>query len=237
MGRLIGICGKSGSGKTTALRNMPPSETVIVLPNLKTQLPFPGSKKNYTKYDKVAKTGNLIITSELDHIAGIVKEINGVSNIKYLVIEDVTHYFNAETQGDKFRARKSGGEAFARWADFAAKVFNAFFKVNELRDDLTIILHFHPEENETLEGTKLNIKTPGKMLDRDIDIPSYFTYLFYTKVLEPSKDIKQEDRYKYVTNDDGIRPAKTPYGCFESLEMANDLYEVIKKIDKYENGN
>lgn len=237
MARLIGVVGLSGSGKTTGLRNLPPEQTMLVLPNQKVQLPFAGSKKNYSKYDRDSKKGNMIITNSLDVVPKIMEEVSKeLPHIKYCVFDDITHYFNAETQSETFRARKSGGEAFARWADFAAKVFNGFFRANSLRDDLTIIMHFHPEENDTLEGTKMSIKTPGKLLDRDIDIPSYFTYMLYTKVLAPEKDLTQDKRYLYVTNDDGIRPAKTPMGCFDKLDVPNDMFSVIQTIEKYENG-
>jgi len=235
MGRLIGVVGKSGSGKTTALRHMPPKETVLVLPNQKTQLPFKGSAKNYVKYDREKKTGNVIITSTLNHLPGIIKEIEALSYVKYIVIEDFTHFFNARTQSDAFRNQSSGNAAFKKWADLAADVFNSVFRTGDLREDLTVILHFHPEELDTMEGMKYQIKTPGKLLDRDIDIPSYFTYLLYTKVLPPGKDTPQDQRYRYITNDDGMRPAKTPLGCFK-IEMENDLYKVIQAIENYETG-
>jgi len=235
MGRLIGVVGKSGSGKTTGLRNMPPKETVLVLPNQKIQLPFPGSKKNFVKYDRESKKGNVIITSSLNHIPSIIKEVESISHVKYMVIEDFTHFFNSRTQSEAFRGLASGNAAFKKWADLAADVYNSVFRIDDLRDDFTLILHFHPEEVDTMEGIRYQIKTPGKLLDRDIDIPSYFTYLLYTKVLPPQKDLLMEDRYKYITNDDGSRPAKTPMGCFEIM-VPNDMFPIIQAIDKYELG-
>lgn len=236
--RMIGVAGPSSTGKTTSFRNMPPKETFMLLPNNKTQLPFPGSKKNYTKYDKETNKGNLVINNQISAISAVVKKVNDeLPGVKYILVDDMTHFFNAETQSAKFRARNSGGDAFSRWADFAAKTYQTIFdKTDIYRDDLTVIMHFHTELIETFEGSKMQLKTPGKMLDRDIDIPSYFTYMFYSKVLPPEKDRKQEDRYVYVTNDDGSRPAKTPMGCFKDLEIRNDMYEIIKTIDKYEQG-
>ncbi len=235
--RLIGVAGHSSTGKTTGFRNMPPKETVMMLPNNKTQLPFKGAKKNYVKYNADSHTGNLILTNKIRAISKALKEVNdNRPEVKYFLIDDMTHFFNAETQSEKFRGRNSGGEAFSRWADFAAMTFATVFdKTDSFRDDLSVIIHFHVEELESFEGTKLKLKTPGKMLDRDIDIPSYFTYMLYTKVLPPSKDYTTEERYKYVTNDDGVRPAKTPMGCFKDLEIPNDMYEVIKAIEAFEN--
>jgi len=145
MGRLIGVVGMAGSGKTTGLRNMPPKETMLILPNQKVQLPFPGSKRNYTKFDKEKRTGNIIVTSELLHLAPIIKKVETLKHVKYLVIEDMTHFVNNRTQSEDFRGKVSGNAAFKKWADLAADVFNAVFRIDEMRDDLTLILHFHPE--------------------------------------------------------------------------------------------
>jgi hypothetical protein len=236
--RLIGVAGHSSTGKTTGFRNMPAKETVMVLPNNKTQLPFPGARKNYTKYDKEKNTGNLIVSNNLRAIPKILKDINdNRPEVKYILIDDFTHFFNAETRSDPFRARKNGGEAFARWDDFAALVYKTVFEqADEYRENLTVIIHFHVQESEGFDGPRIFLKTPGRLLDNQIDLPSYFTYMLYTKVLTPSKDLKQEDRYKYVTNDDGTREAKTPYGCFKDLEIPNDMKYVIDTIEKYENG-
>lgn len=235
MARLIGVVGFSGTGKTTGFRNMPPESTFIISPNSK-RLPFPNAKK-YHKLTEKGMKGNLGICTDLNKIAGNIQFINdNRPEIKYILIDDYTHLFNSRTQSQGFRDKKSGGEAFGKWADFAADVFNTVFaNAQKWRDDLTIITHFHPEEKETMNGLELSIKTPGKLLDRDIDIPSYFTYMLYTKVIKVQEGLKPEDRYKYITNHDGFRPAKTPYGCFEDLEISNDMKLVIDTIDKFEN--
>jgi hypothetical protein len=57
--------------------------------------------------------------------------------------------------------------------------------------------------------------------------------VFYTKVLPPSADLKPTERYKFVTNDDGVRPAKTPFGLFDELDIENDLKLVVEAINNY----
>lgn len=236
MARLIGVVGFSGTGKTTAFRNMDPKKTFIIVPNSKTTLPFPRGKE-YKMISKKGMEGNMGVCNDLNKLSGNLNFINdNRPDIKYILCEDLTHFFNAYTQSQSFRDRKTGGEAFSKWADFAADVFNTIFaNAQNWRKDLTIIVHFHPEEKETMNGLELNIKTPGKLLDRDIDIPSYFTYVLYTKVIKAQEGLKPEERYKYVTNHDGYRPAKTPYKCFDELEINNDMKMVIDTIDKFEN--
>ena len=42
--------------------------------------------------------------------------------------------------------------------------------------------------------------------------------------------------YKLITNKDGSCVAKTSLGMFEDLEIDNDLDEIIKVIDAYNEG-
>ncbi|MGN0966200.1 MAG: hypothetical protein ACI4OP_01225 [Candidatus Coprovivens sp.] len=42
--------------------------------------------------------------------------------------------------------------------------------------------------------------------------------------------------YKLLTNTDGIHVAKTPLGMFDKLKIDNDLNEIIKVIDAYNEG-
>ena len=42
--------------------------------------------------------------------------------------------------------------------------------------------------------------------------------------------------YKFLTNTDGEHVAKTPLGMFEERYVDNDLAEIIKVIDAYNEG-
>jgi len=236
MARLIGVVGPSGSGKTTGLRNLDPKQTVIVQPNSKS-LPWKGAKNNFSLLKISEKTGNLVRTDELEKLPAIIKHIDEERpDIKYLIFDDFTHFFNSRTQSNDFRSKTAGGAAFKKYADLAADTFSALFKYElGLRSDLTMIHHFHVETGEDVNGAMRQLlKTPGKLLDREIDVPSYYTYLLFTVVLGVKEVDNNNERYKYLTNDDGVRPAKTPMGCFDKLLVPNDMYEVIKKIEEYE---
>jgi hypothetical protein len=43
-------------------------------------------------------------------------------------------------------------------------------------------------------------------------------------------------QYTLLTNSDGTCVAKTSLGMFEDLEIDNDLDQIIKVIDEYNNG-
>ena len=238
MATAIALVGKSSTGKSTSLRNLVPTESVVISPT-KAELPIPKFKDNYKlasiKGGKII--GNFIMTSDLLKVGAIIDVLNKDEKVKVIVVEDTTHYFNKLTLSDDFRAKgKTKDGTWSRWADLAADIYKVLFsKLDTLREDLTIVFQFHSEVISDGISEVHKIKTPGSMLEREVDIPSYFSYVLYTKVLPLDKDIKAGDRYKFLTNEDGIMPAKTPYGMFteEELLIENDLKAVIDRIKTY----
>jgi len=224
MAELLLYMGPSGCGKTTSLRNLPPKETVIITPNSKS-FPFPGADKNYIQGD------NLIIKEELDDLQGIMQHISdNKPETKVVVVEDFTHFFSARIFSPAFLARNSGGEAFARWMDFGASVYQSLFaKAQTWRSDLTIVILHHTEVKN--DGT-IGFKTAGKLLDDTIDVPSYLTWIFHGRVLEVEGKIK----YVMQTNKDTVHQAKSPYGVFPELLIPNDLNTVINRIRAFKQG-
>lgn len=231
----IAIAGPSGSGKTYGLRNIDPKELLIISPYKKiADLPFSGAMKNFKKLSTKEGTGNFVFTNNIVDIPQIIKYVNEKRpDIRTIVIEDITHFQNARVTSDSFRARKHGGEAFARYDDFAADMKKGLLPEDlDLRDDLTIVHHYHTDETDYGE---LKFKTAGKMLDSKIDLPSYYSYVLYTYVKPMDNEENQTDRFVYTVKHDGIRPAKTPHDLFDSVYVPNDLDQVIKKIHDFLN--
>lgn len=222
---LILLMGSPGTGKSTAWENIPYKEAFIITPNSK-PLPFKGSKNKYNKENK-----NIHLTNQITDIPKILKGISkDLPHIKYVLVDDFTHYFNARVMDKTFIARKTGNDAFAKWNEFGADVFASLTGTTEtLRDDLYIIINHHTEIKE--DGT-IGFKTSGKLLDNVIDAPSYFTYIFHTDVLRTENGVE----YRLLTNSDGIKQAKTPRGCFEDLYIPNDMKLIIDTIERYEKG-
>lgn len=216
--------GPSGCGKSSSLRNFDPKSTFIVQPNAKS-LPFPGGDVNYTVGT------NRFVTDELDDLFNLFKDVSdNAPHIKTIVLEDFTHFFSARIFSPEFMARTNGGEAFQRWNDFGGSVFQALFaKAQELRNDLFILVLHHTEFKE--DGT-LGFKSPGKLLDNTIDVPSYFTYVFQGLVQSSDAGPK----YLVQTNRDAVRQAKTPYGIFGEMLVPNDMKVIIDRIRDYQTG-
>lgn len=219
--RNILVEGMSGSGKSTSWENIPHTESVIISPNSK-PLPFKGSAKKYNKENK-----NLLVSNKLTDIPMYLKAISDRPEIKYVLVDDFTHYQNARMMDGVFINNK----AFDKWNIFGKDVYNTITGTTEtLRNDLTVVYNSHVELNN--DGIYV-MKSSGKLLDATIDPVSYFTYVLHTDIVKKSED---KVEYTFLTNSDGVKQAKTPRGCFNSLRVPNDMLAVIKTIEEYENG-
>lgn len=244
---IIGIVGEEGTGKTTALRKLDPTKTFVIKPNNK-PFPWSGWRKDYkavqTKKNAEGKItawkGNYVQISTLKEVAlwskraTLKKDKEGNPVFSNVVIEDITHLFNNEILNDEFMGRKEGGEARAKWNEFGKNVLDWLIRPQSKidREDYTCFMFFHSEEYEGTTGPAYRLKVSGSISK---GIPSYFTYFFYTKVYSPEDVEEKADRYRFVTNRDGYRPAKSSDGVFP-LEIPNDLQMVRDRILAYEMG-
>ena len=220
MARAILVIGEPGTGKTRAIKNLDPKTTVIIKPNSK-ELPFRGAAKNY-----VMGT-NMFTVRTLKGVGDLLDQINKAKNIKNVIIEDLTHYFSKRVVDE--RATKG----YEKWTELAANTKqNIIDKESELRADLNLIVIGHVSAVADAAGvTSIGIQTPGKLLDNTVKIPSYFTYVLHTFV---DQDEDMETRYRFLTNKDGIREAKTPEEMFPKF-IPNDYKTVIEGIEAYQN--
>jgi hypothetical protein len=217
--------GKSGTGKSTSLRNLDPKSTIIIQPNAKS-LPFPGGDANFTGAKK-----NRLITNELDKIQGTIAHISkNMPEIKCVVLEDFTHFFSARIFSKKFMGMNSGNEAFQRWNVFGASVYQSLFaQAQDWRTDLYIVVIHHTEVKD--DGT-VGFKSAGKLLDNTIDFPSYFNYIFHGVTIPADKGVK----YEMLTNMEGSLQAKTPFGAFPDLYINNDMKAILDRISLFKAG-
>jgi hypothetical protein len=220
MAEIILNIGNSGSGKSSGLRNLPADQTLIIKPNSKS-LPFPGGDAKYISGK------NLVFTEDMLTVRKALEQAK--DRFKYYVIEDMNHFFNSRTTSATFIAQKDGGAAFAKWNQFAADIINSFVhSAKILNDNAYLILIAHTEIKE--DGT-IGLQTSGKLLDTNLFIPGYVTYVLHSLVTGDSKD----PNYIYLTNYDGIHLAKSPAGSLEKT-IPNDLMKVLGAIDTYKKG-
>lgn len=222
------LLGESGTGKSSSLRNLDPKETFIISTTSK---PFPwrGWKKQYTKFDpKSNPDGNWYQTSKSSNILKIVKYVNAKRpEVKVIVLEDVQYSMSFEFMD---RRNELG---YQKFTDIGGDFTDLLRSADSLRDDLKLVFIAHSENVGDSMNPHYTLKTIGKLLNDKITPEGVFTYIFHTSVQPGDGDTMS---YKFLTNNDGDHVAKTPMGMFNELYIDNDLAEIIKVIDEYNNG-
>ena len=224
------VLGESGTGKSTSMRNLNPAETFIISTTGK-PLPFRGWKKNYTPIHKVSGDryeGNYYVQSKWDKIINILKIVNKqMPHIKQVVVDDWQYMLSFEFVE---RATEKGFDKFTELAQHAMEVLRY---AEQMRSDCKMIFATHSDNTGDSMNPKYGIKTIGKLLQEKVTLEGLFTYVLFS-IAEMGGDDKME--YKFLTNTDGAHIAKTPMGMFEELTVDNDLAEIIKVIDAYNEG-
>ena len=226
MAQSVLVIADSGTGKSTAIRNLNPDETFII--NIANKpLPFKGWKKNYTLISKENPKGNLASASSA---AGIIKAINHVDQkmpgIKTLVVDD-WQYMSSFEYFD--RANEKGYDKFTQIAANLAMVAKL---PKDLRDDLTIIFLTHSEDSTDINGNrKIKAKTIGKMIDNTLTLEGLFSIVLFGKV---NKNDDGELEYGFETQNNGENTCKSPQGMFEDSFIPNNLQYVKDCMKKYE---
>ena len=225
----IAIVGESGTGKSTSLRNLNP-ETTFIISTTGKPLPFRAWKKKYIpiKIEGKNVSGNYYVSSKWDQILKILQIIDKMMpHIKQVIIDDFQYVLSYEFVD---RATEVGYTKFSELAQHAMEILRYSEK---MREDCKMIFLTHSENVGDNVNPKYVIKTVGKLLSEKVTLEGLFTYIFFTKVNEGDSGRRE---YKLITNNDGSCVAKTSLGMFEDLEIDNDLDEIIKVIDAYNEG-
>lgn len=216
MAKIIGVMGESGSGKTTSMRNLDP-KTTYYFDCDKKGLSWRGWKKQYNKENK-----NYKCIDDKDKILSILAGINdGALQIKVVVIDTM----NGIMVADEMRRMKEKG--YDKWADLAFSVYSIIDYALRMRDDLTVVLVFHSQTVRDDSGYMFtSIKTNGQKLNK-IGLETKLPILLYAKCID--------GEYVFETQAN-FSTAKAPLGLFDKKTIPNDLNEVIKAVEEYENG-
>jgi len=226
MAQSILIIADSGTGKSTAIRDLDSSETFII--NVAGKgLPFKGWKKNYTLISKDNIKGNL---SNVSSASGIIKALTHVNenmpHIKTIIIDDF-QYMAAFEYFD--RANEKGYDKFT---DIATNIATISKMPKDMREDLNVYFLTHPEEVNRNGAVIIKAKTVGKMIDNALTLEGLFTIVLFGKV------VKQDDgtfKYGFETQTNGENTCKSPDGMFTDRFIDNSLDYVNKCIYNYEN--
>lgn len=215
MSKSICVMGESGSGKTTAMRNLDPETTYYIDCDLK-GLSWKGWRKSFNTERK-----NFKATRDLTKIQALMSGISDkVPNIKTLVIDTLN-----TAMVDKEVKAMGDNSGYSKWIDLTQFVWSICETASTLRDDLIIIIVMHSETvRDDLGYAYTRIKTNGRKLEKVV-----LESLFSTVLLAKRKD---DGSYIFETAAKQSS-AKSPMGAFDSEEIPNDIVEVLKALEDY----
>lgn len=216
MAKIIGIMGESGAGKTTSMRNLDPATTYYIDCDKK-GLSWRGWKKQYN-----AESKNYFSTDKQSEVLTIMQGINDKRpNIKTIIIDTL----NGIMVADEMRRSKEKG--YDKWMDLAVSVYGIIDYALTMRDDITVIFVCHSQTVRDDSGYMFtSIKTNGQKLSK-IGLETKFPIVLYAKCVDGN--------YLFETQAN-FSTAKTPMGMFAEKTISNDISEVLKAIEEYENG-
>lgn len=229
------VLAKSGFGKSTSIGEIPElglkgldPKTTYLISCVNKPLPFRGANKKFvvTTPDKIAD-GNRIITNDAEVVARVITMLaDPNAPFKNIVLDDMNYM--AQDYYMK-NALKGGWDTPKKIGYNAGLVFDA---INAVPEDKNIICLAHYEEYKDKNGDSISYryKSTGNMVDQYICPEGKFEIVLYGRASYNEKE-KKSIR-EFVTNDDGIYPAKSPVGMFD-LYIPNDLGLVVEKVAEY----
>lgn len=218
MAKVIGVMGESGSGKTTAMRNLNPDETFYIDCDRK-GLNWKGWKTQYNIEKK-----NYYATDSFSTVNSLLERIDEgeqTKHIKYVVIDTL----NGMMVADEMRIlAMTSGDKRSAWTDLAQNGWGIINKALRMREDLIVIILCHSETISDDNGIiRTRIKTNGRKLEKLV-LESKMTTVIWA--------VRQDSKYKFILSADGST-CKVPLGAFESDECDNDIMLVIKALEEY----
>lgn len=218
MAKVIGLMGESGSGKTTAMRNLPPAETFYIDCDKK-GLNWKGWRKQFNEEAKNYWSSDSF--SIVDQLLRKIDKEEQFKQIKYVVIDTLNGMMVAEEM--KILSMQSGDKRSA-WSDLAQNGWSIINQCLEMRDDLTVIILCHSETISDDNGIiRTRIKTNGRKLEKLV-LESKMTTVIWA--------VRQDGNYKFILSADGST-CKVPLGAFQMDECDNDIMIVIKALEEY----
>lgn len=202
------ILGNSGSGKSTSLRNLDPTKTLLIQ-CLRKPLPFRTAGWK-VRADKSG--GNIFQT---DNPARIEKAMRA-SEHEVVVVDDYQAVMVNQLLS------RTGETGYKKFEDIGKAAWDIFNAAGQLADHRRVYILAH---TQTDDFGNVRMKTVGKMVDSTLVPEGYFTIVLRTQITNGI--------YQFSTQTNGQDCCKSPMGMFPDTLIDNDLSEVDRMICEF----
>lgn len=204
------IIGKSGTGKSASLRNLDPSQCLLIQAVDK---PLPFKSRGWVRRDPALK--NPFNVFRTDSATEICKAIEKTSK-KIIVVDDFQYVLANELM------RRSDERGYDKFSDIARHGWDVFQAATSRPADVRVYILSHSDEDE---AGRVKLKTIGKMLDEKIVLEGLVTMVLRTEVMDGN--------YYFRTKNNGNDSCKSPIGMFNDERIPNDLQTVDDAVRGY----
>jgi hypothetical protein len=205
------ILGNSGSGKSTSLRNLDPTNTLLIQ-CIKKPLPF--KAVGWHLRADLKDKGNVIQTDNPALIDTIMKR----SPQEIVIIDDYQAVMVNELMS------RSSEKGYDKFTDIGKNAWNIFNTAGSLAPHRRIYILAH---TQTDDFGNVRMKTVGKMVDQTLVPEGYFTIVLKTEIVN--------NQYVFATQTNGQDCCKSPIDMFADRHIPNDLQAVDAAITEFYN--
>ena len=203
------IVGKSGSGKSTSLRNLNPKSTAVLNTERK-QLPFKGAN-NFLN----------VPVPDLNTFNAAFKKAMESTEIETIVVESFTSLIEMIYREADIRFK-----GFDVWS-FYNKEIDRILNMSKNTDKNVVFLAIDGAYEGDSGIQERYVAVDGNRWKKRVE--KEFVVCLYTDNHSSDEGMK----YRFRTQSQGNDSAKSPMGMFEELYVDNDLQKVIEKCDEY----
>jgi hypothetical protein len=183
------VLGGSGQGKSTSLRNMDPTTTLLIQ-SIEKRLPFE-TAKDWKKFDPETKTGNVFVTDQASEITALMSR----TKRKKIVIDDFQYVMSNEFM------RRSDERGYDKFTEIGRNAWNILRMASQLDPETRVYLLAHTDMSES---GMVKMKTIGKLLDEKITPEGMFTIVL--------RSVVRDGQYMFLTHTTGKRHDQKPDG-------------------------
>ena len=198
------IIGKSGSGKSTSMRNCAGNSDWNLIRVLDKPLPFKGKVDGWHADD-------------YQRVMQCLRQ----SKAKNIVLDDAG-YLITNMFMTKHSSAGAGNGVFTLYNQIGDHFWNLIQYIVKLPKDKIVYVVMHEDTNDF---GQIKPKTIGKLLDEKVCIEGMFTIVL--------RCIEESGKHLFVTQSADGAVSKSPIGMFEDLTIDNDLLIVEKAIREY----